>query len=71
MSIAHGIESPIEAEIVADLAYFEAKLQEAPCDHESDPSSARGYHQPFVTRRRQLLAALRDGRPKAWRDYSA
>lgn len=61
---------PDEASVLADIDYFERRIRML---EESD--SARGLatvqvYRLLLRQRRQLLAAIRDGVPERWPEYS-
>lgn len=61
-----------EAAIRDEIFYFERKAEEvSDMEQASTNHTLREAYLPFAQRRRQLLAALRDGRPEAWRQYPA
>ena len=68
---------PIEQTLSEEIEHFErlAALPRPPSSGEVPPGLADAayntneLYRAFAKRRRQLLAALRDGQPEAWRDY--
>ncbi|HEX7029436.1 MAG TPA: hypothetical protein VF254_02480 [Gammaproteobacteria bacterium] len=64
-AIAAGVT---EANILADIRYFEARI-EAAVDGNSRDQAMRRVYASLLAHRRQMLAALRDGRPDAWYEY--
>lgn len=56
--------------VEADIRYFEHRLAElAGCNNPRDLAQQQVYRL-MLRQRRQLLAALRDGRPDAWPEYA-
>ena len=60
--------SPSEHALLIEINHFE---QLAALSAEGDSPQAQSLYTEFARRRRQLLAAIRDGHPEAWRDYPA
>ena len=58
-----------EQDILSEITYFEAKIAELGEPVRCDQRGLADYFTDFLRRRRQLLAALRDGRLDAWRQY--
>ena len=60
-----------EGAILRDIAYFQDEVRSARRSGTPGAREVGAYYEPFIRRRRQLLAALRGGRPSSWRSYSA
>jgi hypothetical protein len=58
-----------ESDIRADIAYFEAKVNENAPAATAEQRHLCEHYMRFVERRVQLLAAFLDGRPEAWQEY--
>lgn len=65
-AIAAGLT---EANILADIRYFEARIEAAASHDSSRDQAMRRVYASLLAHRRQMLAALRDGRPDAWYEY--
>lgn len=65
-AIASGVT---ERNILADIHYFEARMSAAEKDGNSHGKAMRRVYASLLAHRRQILAALRDGRPDAWYEY--
>ncbi|HEX7046457.1 MAG TPA: hypothetical protein VF275_02635 [Gammaproteobacteria bacterium] len=65
-AIAAGVN---EANILADIRYFEARIETAAASGDSRDQAMRRVYASLLAHRRQMLAALRDGRPDAWYEY--
>jgi len=65
-AIAAGVT---EANILADIRYFEARIDAAAAHGSSRDQAMRRVYASLLAHRRQMLAALRDGRPDAWYEY--
>lgn len=63
-AIASGVT---ESNILADIAYFEQRV--AKLESDSHGKAMQRVYASLLTHRRQMLAALRDGRPDAWYEY--
>jgi len=63
-AIASGVT---ERNILADIRYFEERV--ASLDSDSHGKAMQRVYASLLTHRRQMLAALRDGRPDAWYEY--
>ena len=72
---------PGERKLIKEIDYFERLAKHHEPDHSGKNAAdsprtvdGSGYaprlYRDFAQRRRQLLQALRDGRPEAWREYS-
>ncbi|MDX1431015.1 MAG: hypothetical protein R3286_01080 [Gammaproteobacteria bacterium] len=58
-----------ESTIVGEIAYYERQAAAARFLPHAESHFVRDRYLSFARRRRQLLAAFRDGRPGAWRRY--
>lgn len=65
-AIAMGVT---EANILADIRYFESRIESAASDGDSRNQAMKRVYASLLAHRRQMLAALRDGRPDAWYEY--
>ena len=55
-----------------DIAYFQNLLDDLDREgFDAQTLAVAEYYQPFIDRRRQLLAAVEAGRPEAWREFAA
>ena len=63
-AIARGVT---EGNILADIRYFEQKVSQL--EDGSHGKAMQRVYSSLLTHRRQMLAALRDGRPDAWYEY--
>ena len=61
--------SSTEAAIREEIAYYERKAQDVSRGSVRQDAELRECYLAFARRRQQLLAAVRDGRPEAWREY--
>ena len=61
--------APIETMIHEEITYYRNKAQDVSSACERHEAELRECYLAFAQRREQLLAALRDGRPEAWREY--
>lgn len=64
-AIASGVT---ESNILADIRYFESRI-EAAAGRDNRNAAMRRVYANLLAHRRQMLAALRDGRPEAWYEY--
>lgn len=58
-----------EANIIADIRYFEERIASADSTRDGHAKAMRRVYASLLAHRRQMLAALRDGRPDAWYEY--
>lgn len=58
-----------ESAILADIAYFEAKVAEFDAPRTSYERAMQRVYRSLLIHRRQILAAWRDGRPDRWYEY--
>lgn len=58
-----------EANILADIRYFEQRLELAENTDDGHARAMQRVYTSLLAHRRQMLAALRDGRPDAWYEY--
>lgn len=58
-----------ERNILEDIRYFEARLQASGTAGDSHARAMSRVYSSLLAHRRQMLAALRDGRPDAWYEY--
>lgn len=58
-----------EANLLADIRYFESKVEAASTSSDSRNQAMKRVYASLLAHRRQTLAALRDGRPDAWYEY--
>lgn len=65
-AINHGVT---EANILADIRYFEERMQALDAEDGNRGSAMQRVFASLLAHRRQMLAALRDGRPDAWYEY--
>lgn len=65
-AIARGLT---EEAILADIRYFEAKVQAVKQPGSSYERAMQRVYASLLAHRRQVLAAFRDGRPEAWYEY--
>lgn len=65
-AIATGVT---EANLLADIRYFEARVDDSASASDSRNQAMRRVYASLLAHRRQMLAALRDGRPDAWYEY--
>lgn len=63
-AIAMGVN---ESNVLADIRYFEERV--ASLDSDSQGKAMQRVYASLLKHRRQVLAALRDGRPDAWYEY--
>lgn len=59
-----------ENEVLEDIRYFENRLDEIRGAESVYQRARRNVYRILLRHRRQLLAAIRDGRPEAWTEYS-
>ncbi|MGD8574167.1 MAG: hypothetical protein PVJ40_04380, partial [Gammaproteobacteria bacterium] len=60
-----------EDEVLADIEYFATRLSSLDTSDNSYDQARRHVYEILLAHRRQLLKALRDGRPEAWPEYDA
>lgn len=65
-AIAAGVT---EANLLADIRYFQSKVEAVVPGGDSRAQAMRRVYASLLAHRRQTLAALRDGRPDAWYEY--
>lgn len=65
-AIAAGVT---EANILADIRYFESRIERTAASGDNRDQAMRRVYASLLAHRRQMLAALRDGRPDAWYEY--
>lgn len=65
-AIARGVT---EANLLADIRYFESRMKAAEAADNSHGKAMRRVYASLLAHRRQMLAAYRDGRPDAWYEY--
>lgn len=65
-AITQGVN---EANILADIRYFEERVSAATAAQDGHSKAMRRVYVSLLAHRRQMLAALRDGRPDAWYEY--
>lgn len=58
-----------EANITADIRYFEERIASADASADVHAKAMRRVYASLLAHRRQMLAAVRDGRPDAWYEY--
>lgn len=58
-----------EQNILEDIRYFEARLHSSDSAADSHSRAMSRVYASLLAHRRQMLAALRDGRPDAWYEY--
>lgn len=58
-----------ERNILEDIRYFEARLQRSTAANDSHARAMSRVYSSLLAHRRQMLVALRDGRPDAWYEY--
>ncbi len=56
-------------EVLRDIAYYRRLIRQAEQAGTRAGRAARATYRPFLSRRLQLLRALRDGRAADWRAY--
>lgn len=59
-----------ENEVLSDIRYFEDRLDEIRHAESVYQRARRNVYRILLRHRRQLLAAIRDGRPEAWTEYN-
>ena len=70
MSGEHPQPAFREADILAEIAYYERRAAAVGFASSAEGRFLRERYLSFAQRRRQLLAAFLDGRPSAWRQYA-
>ncbi len=65
-AIAAGVT---ESNLLADIRYFETRIGHAAEPEDSRAQAMQRVYASLLAHRRQMLAALRDGRPDAWYEY--
>ena len=63
------ISTNMEQAIADDVRYFERAIANMEAAITVDQLEAVKVYSQFTARRKQLLAALRAGRPQAWREF--
>lgn len=58
-----------EGNILADIRYFEERIGTVDAADSSHAQAMKRVYASLLAHRRQVLAALRDGRPDAWYEY--
>jgi len=58
-----------ETNILADIRYFETRVEAMSGRDDSHSRAMVRVYASLLAHRRQMLAALRDGRPDAWYEY--
>lgn len=58
-----------EDNILADIRYFEGRVEAMTGREDSHSRAMFRVYASLLAHRRQMLAALRDGRPDAWYEY--
>ncbi|HEX7030138.1 MAG TPA: hypothetical protein VF254_06045 [Gammaproteobacteria bacterium] len=62
---------PDEAAVLADIRYYEARIAEHGDACSPRQNASLQVCRLLLRQRRQLLAAIRDGAPERWPEYSA
>lgn len=58
-----------ESQVRADIRYFQERLAQLDRAEDRLSRARRTMYEVLFRQRRQLLAALRDGRPEFWPEY--
>ena len=63
---------PDEATVLADIAYFESRINLLKSEENGAPrdTATLQVYRLLLRQRRQLLAAIRDGMPGNWPEYA-